>query len=389
MSTLTLTKTPAAAVSTGVNWLDAIAAVAPAVSKRPPVPVLGLVKVFTDRGRLYLQGYDYANSATRLVDHSPVEVEPFLVPFAWLTTTLKTVLGKNKSALVGLSREGDKVVLRCDGYEIPVEQTAPVDEFPTVPTVGKAFASLYTSKYLIDAMARVAVSVSTDDTLPILTGIQLQFSKAGIDLLSTDRYRLGYDYVPAEVTTADWHFLFPAKTWTAISKQLDEGFLSFHDVAGSSDRQVIAIESGDTTYTVMGLDGDYPKIKSLIGSGHGTVVELDRAKLLATTTVASKLAERNCPVQVIISSTGAMVVADPAAKSPEAEATWVKGEPESGWTVSFNPGYLLDMIKTFKTTTIRLSQHTPAKPACFTEGGLEAEDGNTFRHMIMPVRMPS
>lgn len=389
MSTLTLTKTPVAAVSTGANWLDAIAAVAPAVSKRPPVPVLGLVKVFTDRGRLYLQGYDYQTSATRLVDHSPVNVEPFLVPFTWLTTTLKTVLGKNKSALVGLSREGDKVVLRCDGYEIPVEQTAPIDEFPTVPVVGKTFASLYTSKYLIDAMARVAASVSTDDTLPILTGIQLKFSKAGIDLLSTDRYRLGYDYVPAQVTCPDWNFLIPAKTWTAISKQLDEGFMSFHDVEGVDDGRVIAIESGDTTYTVMGIDGDYPKIASLIGSNHSTVVELDRAKLLAVTTVASKLAERNCPVQVIISETGAMVVADPAAKSPEAAATWIKGDPAEGWTVAFNPGYLLDMIKQITTPTIRMSQDSRPKPAVFTEGGLEAEDGNTFRHMIMPVRLPA
>lgn len=390
MTTLTLEKTPIvrAAVATSGAWLDAIAAVAPAVSKRPPVPILATVKVFTKDSGLYLEGFDYSVSATRFIDTTSVDVEPFLVPYQWLATTLKTVAGKNKTALVGLSKEGDKVVLRCDGYEIPVEQKADVNEFPAMPVVGDVVAALDGTKHLKDAMARVAISASTDDTLPILTAIQMKFTRAGLDMCSTDRYRLGYDYVPAEVSK-ERNFLFPSKTWAAIAKHLDAGYVAFRAVVDDSYDTYLAIESGDTVYTVYGIDGDYPKIATLIGSGHSTVVELDRAKLLAVTTVASKLTERNCPGSVMISSTGAMVVADPDAKSPEAKADWIKGEPSEGWIVAFNPAYLLDMIKSFTTDTIRFSQDSRPKPAVFTEGGLEAEDGNTFRHMIMPVRLPA
>ncbi|WP_426990836.1 DNA polymerase III subunit beta [Pseudarthrobacter sp. Y6] len=386
MTTSTLDKTfiPTIAVATGTEWLAAIAAVSPAVPARPAVPVLSFVKVFTEGSTLYLQGFDWEVSATTQVAGDSAPVEPFLVPYKWLTTTLKSLLGKDKSPLVGLGVESGKVVLRCAGYEIPVDG-APVLEYPAVPATGRVFAEV-DSATLKPAMARVASTASTDCTLPILTGLQVDANGSGLDICATDRYRLAYDHVSASVQH-NRKFLIGAKTWAAVAKNLAGGGLMFTDIP--ANEYAIGIITGKTVYTVMEIRGDYPKIRSLIGAGHSTVVELDRAKLLAITTVAAKLTERNLPVRLTITSAGAMVVADPDAKSPLAAVNWVAGSHSDGWVVAFNPSYLLDAIKAFTTDMIRFSQQSLPKPAVFTEAGVDAEDNEAFRHMIMPVRLPA
>ena len=386
MATTTLEKTaaPTNAVATGAEWLAAIAAIAPSISARPATPLMSYAKVFSEGSKLYLQGYDWEVSATTEVAEDCAPISPFLVPYKWLTTTLKTLLGKDKASLVGLGVESGKVVLRCDGYEIPVEGSS-VADYPNVPATGRVFAEVDSAK-LKPAMARVATTASTDHTLPILTGLHVDAHGAGLDICATDRYRLAYDHVSASVQH-DRKFLVGAKTWAAVAKNVSGGDLMFTDVP--TNEYAIGIITGKTIYTVVEIQGDYPKIRSLIGEGHSTVVELDRAKLLAITTVAGKLTERNLPVRLSISSTGAMVVADPDAKSPLAAANWVAGPHSDGWIVSFNPAYLLDAIKAFTTDMIRFSQQTLPKPAVFTEAGVAAEDNEAFRHMIMPVRLPA
>lgn len=383
MSAATLTKT-ATAVATGNEWLTALAGTAPAMSTRPPVPVLSFAKVFTRDGGLYLEAFDYETSATvRVADHS-VDVEPFLVPHKWLATTLKPLLGKSKGLLVGLSSEDGRVVLRCDGYEIPVDG-APVEEYPAVPATGELLA-LIDSDGLKASMGRLVTTASKDDTLPILNGVQLRMTEAGVSLCSTDRYRLGYDFVDATVA-GEGTYLISAKSWAAVAKNLVPGDLQLAS-SPDSDR-ILVLRSGDAVYTFLTIDGSYPKIHSLIGAGHEVAVVLDRKKLLEVATVASKLTERNCPVIVTITAKGAMVTASQDAKSPIVAGDWLTGDFNEGRTVSLNPTYLLDAIKSFTTDTIRFTQDSAVKPMVFTEGGVSAEDDQAFRHMVMPVRMPS
>ncbi|WP_159702725.1 DNA polymerase III subunit beta [Arthrobacter sp. 18067] len=382
MSTAVLTAN-ATATATGQEWLDALANVSPAVSAKPPVPILAFVKVFTERGQLRMQATDYATSADVRVTRHPGEVKPFLIPHKWAVTTLKPVLGKNKSTWVTIRQNGDKVELLCDGYEIPVD-AAPVTEYPDLPVAPNPSALLDAEKFST-AMAGVAVTASTDDTLPILAGVRLEFTLNEVVMLATDRYRLASDAVGGSFSE-EFTVLVGAKTWAKVAKQLSKGLVGF---SYDGDR-TLHVRSGDNVYSILGLDGDYPKIRSLFGQSSETIAVMNRAKLLETVTVASKLAERNNPIVIRLKEGGVMVTADPEAKSPlvPTEYDRVFGESDER-VLAYNPGYLLDMLKAITTDTVRLSQPAGPKPGTWTAGDESAESDLAYRHMIMPVRLPS
>lgn len=52
---------------------------------------------------------------------------------------------------------------------------------------------------LIPALRNVAMFSSSDDTLPTLTGVTLDYSETGVTLAATDRYMLARQDIPAEV----------------------------------------------------------------------------------------------------------------------------------------------------------------------------------------------
>jgi DNA polymerase-3 subunit beta len=392
--------------ATSAEWLKKLRALNAAASSRPPIPILGCVLVECRRGVATLSAYDYETSAVAQLQHEPLGAlkdSRALLPIAWLARTIRTITVRKPAALVTLAAKemmGQRLLtVSAEGYTIPILNHYNVAEYPELPAHSEFEAFRIDRVTLASALNRSLVSASMDDTLPILTSIAIEGGGKHITLQSTDRYRLSSERITNKRPVPEFRFLLKSTTWKAIGRHLDGeqltvGILASTDQIGrSGGRTSLSLTSGDLTYTLLGVDGDYPKIGSLFADTAERFIEADRRSLMDQVGVSVELNERNTPCTIVMSA--AAITVRPsmpeveAIETPALEATVSKA---ADWAdnpgVGFNPQYLMDALRSVDSEKVRLSFTSLHKPMCVTGAGIACGTKDAYRHLIMPVRMP-
>jgi len=365
------------------DWIAALTRLAPAMSGKKAVPVLYSVHI--DPVASVLSAYDYETSCVTTVAEAEGQGAPFLVTYRWLLDAIRTTTGKTKTAPVTVALNGKKITVSACGYELHAE-AMPVADYPGIPDLSPAdFLSVQAGEFRA-ALRRASTAASKDETLPILTAVRVAIGDGAMELLATDRYRLAYDHVEGSGEgSAD--FLLNYRTIKALDR-----FLTGDDVVIGLSENRISIKTQHATFTSMGIDGDYPKIKTLFPAEVTASFEVDRAALLESAKVAERMGERFSPCIVRLFDGGAEVTFDYGlfgpSKAPVATGGIVAGLNEE-MKCAFNPHYLVEALQQWTGDKVRISYTTAPKPFLFSPGGHDPSDPKSPKHLIMPVRMPS
>lgn len=368
------------------DWIAALNFVAPAVSYRPPAPVLQCIHVDPGVGRI--TGFDYEVRAETHVNGAEGQGKPFVASYSLLREAIMRTTKADRSVPVvvtaGKSSSGLFTTVSAAGYSIVLE-SYDVEEFPS-PVASKTTHKLEVSgRDLKATIQRVGIAASKDDTLPILTGIQFIHEGNKLSLLATDRYRLALGEVQtARKTKTAFTFLLKAKIADAVAKR----------ITASGDVTVRLVDGDKVRFDLPGgsiesllVDGDYPKIQSLFPSDCTLVFEVERVPLLNASLTAGALAERNTPAVLNFSEAGVQVAFNVGlfdnSTSPLVLGVSA-GIAYEAIQTAFNPAYLIPALKALTGECVRFSFRTPAKPALMTEAA-----GDGVKHLLMPVRLPS
>ncbi|WP_420179664.1 DNA polymerase III subunit beta [Paenarthrobacter sp. TA1.8] len=391
--------------ATGTEWLRRLAAVGVAVSSRPPVPVLGFVLLECSRGKATITGYDYSTSAVVKMNHETVGAlrnAKALVPLSWLARTIRVLTTRKRDVPVTVASKemlGRMLVtVTAAGFTIPLLHGMPITEYPALPEHAELDTFTLDREDLAAALDRASIAASKDDTLPILTSIELDCSGKSLTLQATDRYRLSSETLKLPRTVQEFNFLLPATAWKAMAKHLagdkiTVGVLVSGDVAGrSGGSSTIYLATEDCTYTLSGVGGDYPKIKSLFEQHYSQTLDVNRRDLMDQVLVARELNERNLPALVKIGP-GSVTVSPTFDEGADQATTPVlladTTNIDEQVTVAYNPHYLLDALTVIKAEVVRFSFFSLPKPVCISPVNEKGKKQGTYRHLIMPVRMPS
>ncbi|MCO4256493.1 DNA polymerase III subunit beta [Pseudarthrobacter cellobiosi] len=393
--------------ATSKEWLRKLRAVGVAASNRPPIPILACVLVECRQGKATVSAYDYETSAVAKLQHEPtgrLKDAQALLPISWLVRTIQTITRRNPKAPVTLAaREmlGQRLLtVSAEGYTIPILNHYNVAEYPPLPEHAAFERFRMDRQVLVGALNRSLVAASTDDTLPILTSIEIQGAGKHLTMQATDRYRLSSERIATKQPVPEFRFLMKAAVWKAISRHLDGdqvkvGVLASADSPGrSGGGTALSLISGDLTYTLMGTGGEYPKLAALFLDAAATHIEADRRDLIDQVSVTVDLNERNTPATIVMTSSTITIrpaigeAPDAAVETPALVAAGSIPE-DATQAVAFNPAYLIAALRSIDAEKVRLSfQESLAKPVCLTAGGVACGTKDTYRHLIMPVRLP-
>lgn len=392
--------------ATGTEWLRKLSAVGVAISSRPAVPILSFMVIDCNRGKATLMGYDYSTTASARLNHEPVDAlrnAKALVPFQWLVRTIRVLTARKRDVPVTVESKdllGQRLTtVTAAGYTIPVLNSIPFSEYPTIPEHGVLDVFTVDREEFAGALDRATVSASIDDTLPILTAMQLRCTGKKLTVHATDRYRLSVETLTlSSRTVQEFEFLLQAATWKAMAKhmvgeKITVGVLAAADVANRMGGcETLNIGAGDVAFTLSPVGGDYPKLDSIFAAEYGMTVDVNRRDLLDQVMVARELNERNVPAIVKIAP-GSIAVSPSFHEGADQAATPVLladtvniDEPA---TVAYNPHYLLDGIKATKADVVRFSFFTLTKPLCLSPAPEKGKKVSTYRYLLMPVRLPN
>jgi DNA polymerase III subunit beta len=230
---------------------EAVAWVSRALPARPVIPVLSGLLLDAADG-LTLSCFDYEVSARVHVEAKVVEPGTALVPGRLLAEITRSL----PSLPAEFADDPDGVALTCGSASFTLV-TLPVDEYPDLPGLPQT-AGTVDGGALAAAISQVAPAASRDDTLPLLTGVNVEVDGDTMTLAATDRYRLAVRELPWSPAGPGMSgtFLVPARTLadaartmvpgTPVTIKLQAGAPGPEPASGDSDDDAGGPGSGDS-----------------------------------------------------------------------------------------------------------------------------------------------
>jgi DNA polymerase-3 subunit beta len=334
----------------------------------------------------------------------------FMVRHSELTKTLAALTGKiskrrrdelpvrlTGSVERAVEQAGEQKPVRTAGlavadYEVPLWCGDPADALRLTRCQAPAVAVVDRLE-LVAAAVQTLVAVGRDDTLPMLTTLQVTVQPTQIRMGATDRYRMTLATVPTAVgeATPQGTVFLPGAALRALLPRLTGHHVSLH-----IDQDTVSLRSGQVTATWSNTPPDNPvdvdghmarTIGKLAGGGQ---VDVKREALVDAVDTASRLlaAQQAKPasVELLVEDGQVRVVAllpdHPAGMRAPAIPASVS-DLSTPTRLRFNPAYLLDALTSIAGPTVMLrAENRPAASVPVLVAGADER----YTHLVMSLR---
>ncbi|MGV9355607.1 DNA polymerase III subunit beta [Streptomyces misionensis] len=360
---------------------EAVARAARALPARTPVPVLGGLLLTAEAGRLTVSGSDFETSA-RVETGAEVGAAGRVLVLGRRLLDICRVVPEGPVSCV---LEGTRFTVEAGGTRFGLS-TLPYEEYPALPAAPAAYGEVDAEAFAT-AVAQVAVAAGRDDTLPVLTGVQLRLEGAELTLSASDRYRYAVrrlKWRPGTAAGEPVEVLLPARRLLETARGLARcGSARVLLAPGDGTAGVVGFEGGGARTLLRRLDGRLPGYGTLFELAGASVAEVDTEALAEAVRRVAVVAEANSPVRLDFAADGGTLLVragygdDVAAQRLPAV---LRGAEEA--TVAFNPAYLLDALNSFACPGLRIELLGAGQRALL--GGTGAADDH--RHLLMSVK---
>jgi DNA polymerase III beta subunit len=410
---------------------EAVAWVARSLPSRPVLPILSGLLLAAESGGLTLSCFDYEVSARIRIDADVAEPGTVLVPGRLLAEITRSLPGHPIEV-----DDADDVTLTCGAASFSLV-TLPLGEYPRLPELPR-LAGTVDGAALATAISQVTPAASRDDTLPVITGVNVEIAGDTLTLVATDRYRLAirelaWEPARPEVSST---LLVPAKTLADAARMMAPGVpvriltrgaeetgsaRSSRAGAGGPLRAadaMIGFESGGRRLTTRLIGGEYIKYSSKFPADFGSRGDMPAGPLAEAVRRVALVAERGSSVRLSFEPGKVTIEAGTKgqARARETVAADFTGEESA---IAFSPHYLLDgltaaLVAAAGTSAaavpeaddtsdqakgkrdgaapkdegcVRLEFTSPTKPALITASPRPGEESvPDYRYLVVPLR---
>ncbi|MCI2423060.1 hypothetical protein MOQ72_37150 [Saccharopolyspora sp. K220] len=355
--------------------------------------MLGGVEITWSDNGCTVAGFDYESAIRVNITARCSGAGRAIVNHAQLLKLIKAFGKKTTSTEISLTTSGH-VTVSADGMTIPVE-VFNLDDYPGLPEKSRVVTSARVDRALWSEVIRRAASVaSNDDTLPVLTGIHLVGSGAGVRVEATDRFVLMRATLPADIRHTEFGALISAQTLGKVTRYFDGEIVTIEQCQAGLWRFV----SGSVELFTRTLDSEFPRTDHLVSTSFACTATADRATLDALVKRVHKISTitkfdkddasrvivrpgRDCleVLPVVPQEHAALVHVDPcpAEVSGDADATTISGDR------------LTTALSLFSSSAVAVQIQEPnggrARPVVFAESD-DAALPPDFQVLVMPMR---
>ncbi|MEU9476306.1 DNA polymerase III subunit beta [Streptomyces sp. NPDC048191] len=362
------------------EFAEAVAWAARALPGRTPVPVLGGLLLTAQAGRLTVSGSDFETAARAGADAEVTAAGRVLV----LGRRLLDICRVLPEGPVSCALEGTRFTVEADGTRFGMS-TLPREEYPASPKAPAGYGAVDAAAFAT-AVGQVAVAAGRDDTLPVLTGIQLRLEGDEMTLSASDRYRYAVrrlEWKPQGGQGGAVEVLLPARRLLETARSLARcGTLRLGlDPAAGAGGGVAGFEGAGRRVVLRRLEGRLPGYGSLFELTGAAVAEAESGALTEAVRRVAVVAEANSPVRLEFAGDRVLVRAgfgEDVAQQRVPAALRGAGEV----TVAFNGAYLLDALASYEQGRLRMEILGAGQRVLLTDGASDP----AHQHLLMSVK---
>ena len=367
------------------NLSKGLAVVGRAVATRSTLPVTQNVLISTDQSRLKLSATNLEIAITTWIGASIEDEGAITLPARILTEFVNTLEGDKIDFSLP---EGNGILNISSGRSKATINGIDAEEFPPIPTVLDGIRAVVNAGVLKKAISRVAFAAATEESRPVLTGVELKIEGNDFSLAAADGFRLAVQKDKlTEPIDGNIEVIIPARTMNELNRLVSDDSEEI-EVVMTPTRGQILFRSGDIEIVSQLLQGNFPNYQQLLPEEHSTRSIFDTNALQRAVRSASIFARdgSNIVRMQLVPPTedddnGKALI---SARSEEVgdnedvvDAESLEGEESK---IAFNSRYLMDVLAVLDKGNVVLETTTASSPGVFKP---VEDDGYT--HVVMPM----
>ncbi|MCH7511262.1 MAG: DNA polymerase III subunit beta, partial [Chloroflexi bacterium] len=335
-----------------------------AVALRSTLPITANVLLSSDGGRLKLSATNLEIALSCWIG-AEVETEGAITVPARLLTDFVNSLPSEQIEM-SLAQRSRQLKLVCARNQANIGGMD-ADDFPPIPTVEDGGSLELDPETLHTAISQVIIAAATDDSRPVLTGVDVVMEGDELTLAAADGFRLSVRHLKlAKAVPERVEVIIPARALAELNRLLPEETEPVEMTFNATRTQAL-FKLKNIELVAQLLQGTFPNFSQLIPDSHESRAVVDVSEFLRETRIASIFARDGSGIIRIQCIAGEELAPGKMTISARAEEIGdnmgeidaaVEGDAAK---IAFNSKYLQDFLQVLDGGRVALETNGPSK----------------------------
>lgn len=362
-----------------------------AISSRTTIPILTGVKISADESGIVLSGSDSDISIETLIpvseENNQIEIHTqggIVLPARFFSEIVKKLADEKITIEVKdhfqTNITSAKASFTINGID--------VNNYPNFPVIDSNEVITLPTALFKQVIQHTVIATSTQESRPILTGVNMTIKEGKLTAVATDSHRLSQRIIsiaaPESQLEKTYNVIIPGKSLVELSRIVE----SQPTIEMMITENQVLFKAENVYFYSRLLEGYYPDTNRLIPASSSTQIVLNAYDLLQATDRASLLSHegKNNVVKLSIDSNKVEL----SGNSPEVgnveESLAYQSASGDPLIISFNPDYMKDALRTFGQQDVQVNFTSAVRPFTVVPADREDDNDNSFIQLITPVR---
>lgn len=354
-----------------------------AVATRTTLPITSNVLLVAAGSRLKLVATNLEMAISYWIGAKVEEEGMITVPARLLTEFVASL--PNENIDITLSERTRTLELNCARFAARISGVDAKD-FPPIPDINEGIQTRLDVDTLRKGINHVAFAAATEESRPVLTGVDARFEGDVLTMAAADGFRLAvYKIDLAESVDQMAEVIIPARTLTELNRMIGDDDEAV-DITINPNKSQALFRLSKTELVSQLVQGTFPQYQQLIPQSHTTSVTVDVNQFLRATRTASIFARDGSGIVRLVASADGEAAPGKLTISARSEEIGddtgeidavVEGEETK---IAFNGKYLIDVLGVLSESQVVLETTNSSSPGVIKPVGSE-----NYVHVVMPM----
>jgi len=365
------------------NLAKGLGIVGRAVAARSTLPITANVLISSDDGRLKLAATNLEIALSCWIGAQVEEEGAITVPARLLIDFVNSL--PNEKIEMTVAPRSRQLKLACARNQATMSGVD-ADDFPPIPTVEDGASLELDPEELHSAITQVTIAAATDDSRPVLVGVNCVIEGDQVTLAATDGFRLSVRHLSLSKKAPEaLQVIIPARALVELNRLLPDETDPVQLMLNSTRTQVL-FRLKNVELVAQLIQGTFPDYSQIIPDEHTSKAVIDVGEFLRETRTASIFARDGSGIVRLQftpgegTEPGKMTIAARAEEVGdnvgEIDAQ-IEGEADK---IAFNSKYLQDYLQVLEGGRVALEMSGPSR-----QGVLRPLGDEDFTHVLMPM----
>jgi DNA polymerase-3 subunit beta len=354
-----------------------------AVAARSTLPITQNILLSAEKSRLKLAATNLEMATTCWIGSEVKKEGDITVPARLLIDFVNSL--PNDLIEINLPANSHILELKSGHFQARIHGIGASD-FPPIPQISDGLTITIEAANLREGITQVAFAAATEESRPVLTGINTEFDGDQLNLVAADGFRLAVHKTTLgspvmERTTV----IVPARTLSEVNRLLAEQEEPVEITVNEKKSQILFRLKGAELVSQL-IQGSFPNYSQVIPENYTTRAVLDISEFLRVTKMSSIFARDASGIVRLVITPGGELTPGKVTVSAHAEEVGDNTGEIDALTdgeearIAFNVKYLADVLSILPQAQVALELTTPSSPGTLRPIGVD-----NYVHVVMPM----